>query len=51
MPTINTLCNQCHSPVGADAIHGMNKGSAETISCLDCHTFIHGSNLNAAFIK
>jgi DmsE family decaheme c-type cytochrome len=51
MPSVNTLCNQCHSPVSAATVHGMNAGSAELAPCLDCHTFIHGSNLNAAFLK
>jgi DmsE family decaheme c-type cytochrome len=51
MPSINTLCNQCHSPVAAGTVHGMNSGSAELQPCIDCHTMIHGSNLNAAFLK
>lgn len=51
MPTVNTLCNQCHSPVAAGTVHGMNAGSSELASCLSCHTMIHGSNLNAAFLK
>jgi len=51
MPNINTLCNQCHSPVGAGAVHGINSGSAELTPCTDCHTMIHGSNLNQAFLK
>ncbi len=51
MPSINTLCNQCHSPVSAGAVHGMNAGSAELAPCIDCHTMIHGSNLNQAFLK
>jgi len=51
MPTINTLCNQCHSPVAAGTVHGMNAGSAELAPCIDCHTMIHGSNLNQAFLK
>ncbi len=51
MPTINTLCNQCHSQVSADTIHGMNSGSQELTPCTSCHTMIHGSNLNAAFIR
>ena len=51
MPSINTLCNQCHSPVAAGTVHGMNSGSAELAPCTDCHTFIHGSNLNQAFLK
>jgi DmsE family decaheme c-type cytochrome len=51
MPSINTLCNQCHSPVAAGTIHSMNAGSSELTSCVNCHTMIHGSNLNQAFLK
>jgi DmsE family decaheme c-type cytochrome len=51
MPSINTLCNQCHSVVSGDTIHGMNAGSQELTPCITCHTMIHGSNLNAAFLK
>lgn len=51
MPNINTLCNQCHSPVSAATVHGMNAGSSELTPCISCHTFIHGSNANAAFLR
>ncbi|MGA7829349.1 MAG: DmsE family decaheme c-type cytochrome [Terracidiphilus sp.] len=51
MPNVNTLCNQCHSPVAAGTVHGMNAGSAELTPCISCHTMIHGSNLNQAFLK
>jgi DmsE family decaheme c-type cytochrome len=51
MPSINTLCNQCHSPVSAATVHGMNAGSSELLPCISCHTMIHGSNLNQAFLK
>jgi DmsE family decaheme c-type cytochrome len=51
MPSINTLCNQCHSPVAAGTFHTMGAGSQELTPCTDCHTFIHGSNLNQAFLK
>ncbi len=51
VPNINQLCNQCHSPVGADSIHNQGQGSAEITPCTDCHTMIHGSNINAAFIR
>ncbi len=51
MPNINTLCNQCHSPVAAGTIHGMGAGSASAQPCVDCHTQIHGSNLNQAFLR
>ncbi|MGD0548519.1 MAG: DmsE family decaheme c-type cytochrome, partial [Terracidiphilus sp.] len=44
MPSINTLCNQCHSPVAAGTVHGMGQGSAELLPCISCHTMIHGSN-------
>jgi predicted CXXCH cytochrome family protein len=51
VPNINQLCNQCHSPVAAGTIHGMNAGSAEVQQCVGCHTMIHGSNINPAFIR
>jgi len=51
VPNINTLCNQCHSAVGAGNIHGISAGSTDLQPCTDCHTMIHGSNLNVAFIK
>jgi DmsE family decaheme c-type cytochrome len=51
MPAINTLCNQCHSPVAAGTIHGMANASAEITPCTSCHTYIHGSNMNAAFLR
>ncbi len=51
MPNVNTLCNQCHSPVAAATVHGMNAGSSELTPCISCHTFIHGSNVNPAFLR
>jgi DmsE family decaheme c-type cytochrome len=51
VPNINQTCNQCHSPVAAGTIHGMNAGSAEVQSCVGCHTMIHGSNINPALIR
>jgi DmsE family decaheme c-type cytochrome len=51
MPSINTLCNQCHSRVANATIHGMGAGSDELQNCTDCHTFIHGSKINAAFLR
>jgi predicted CXXCH cytochrome family protein len=51
MPTIATLCNQCHSPVAAGTVHGMGQGSATVTPCVTCHTFIHGSNASQAFIR
>lgn len=51
MPQINTLCNQCHSPVAAGTIHSMSAGSSELTPCTSCHTYIHGSNVNPAFLR
>ena len=51
MPAINPLCNQCHSGVAANTVHGMGAGSSEIITCTNCHTNIHGSNMNAAFLR
>jgi DmsE family decaheme c-type cytochrome len=51
VPNINQLCNQCHSPVAAATVHGINAGSADVEPCISCHTMIHGSNINPAFIR
>jgi DmsE family decaheme c-type cytochrome len=51
MPNINTLCNQCHSPVAAGTVHSMSAGSSELTPCTSCHTYIHGSNINPAFLR
>jgi predicted CXXCH cytochrome family protein len=51
VPNVNQLCNQCHSPVSAGTVHGMNAGSADAIPCISCHTMIHGSNINPAFLR
>ncbi len=51
MPNINTLCNQCHSLVGADNVHGQGQGSSDSVPCTSCHTYIHGSNINSAFLR
>ena len=51
MPSINTLCNQCHSRVAAGTVHGQGAGSDELEPCTTCHTYIHGSNINAAFLR
>jgi len=50
-PSVNTLCNQCHSPVASHTVTGMGQGSAELAPCTSCHTYIHGSNLNQAFLR
>jgi len=51
MPNINGLCNQCHSEVGATTVHGVSEGSTDSVPCTSCHTYIHGSNMNAAFLR
>lgn len=51
MPSINTLCNQCHSRVANHTVNGMGAGSDELTPCTSCHTYIHGSNINQAFLR
>jgi predicted CXXCH cytochrome family protein len=51
MPTVTTLCNQCHNAVAAGSIHGQGQGSSDAIPCTTCHTYIHGSNMSVAFLR
>jgi DmsE family decaheme c-type cytochrome len=51
VPYINQLCNQCHSPVSGSTVHGINAGSADVTPCISCHTMVHGSNVNPAFLR
>jgi DmsE family decaheme c-type cytochrome len=51
MPSINMLCNQCHSRVANHTVVGMGQGSDEITPCTSCHTYIHGSNINSAFLR
>ena len=51
MPSIATLCNQCHSPLSAGGVHGLDAGSTTVTPCVTCHTFIHGSNVSPAFTR
>jgi DmsE family decaheme c-type cytochrome len=46
VPNINQLCNQCHSVVAADNVHGIGAGSTALPPCIDCHVMIHGSNVD-----
>lgn len=51
MPSIATLCNQCHSRVANHTVIGMGAGSDSAEPCTTCHTFIHGSNASPAFLR
>jgi DmsE family decaheme c-type cytochrome len=51
MPSIALLCNQCHSPLSAGGVHGLDAGSTTVTPCITCHTFIHGSNASQAFVR
>ncbi len=51
MPSIAMLCNQCHSPLSAGGVHGLDAGSTTVTPCITCHTFIHGSNASQAFVR
>jgi DmsE family decaheme c-type cytochrome len=51
MPSVSTLCNQCHSPLSAGVGHGLDAGSTTVTPCVTCHTFIHGSNVSPAFTR
>ena len=51
VPNINQMCNQCHSPVSGSTVHGINAGSADVTPCISCHTMVHGSNVNPAFLR
>jgi len=46
-PNVNALCRQCHSSVAAGAMHNLEAaGSNDVTPCIDCHTMVHGSNLD-----
>jgi DmsE family decaheme c-type cytochrome len=51
MPSITTLCTQCHSPVANTTVHGLDAGSNSATPCINCHTMIHGSNVDHAFLR
>ena len=52
VPSINLLCNQCHSMVGTNAVHNATllSQSSDITPCIGCHTMVHGSNLDQ-FLK
>ncbi len=52
VPTINVLCAQCHSLVATNTIHNFTwSQSSDETPCINCHTTIHGSNLDPAFLR
>jgi predicted CXXCH cytochrome family protein len=51
MPEINVLCVECHGQPASAAIHGLSPASSDSVPCTSCHTYIHGSNMNAAFLR
>ena len=47
VPSINVLCAQCHSTVATNTIHNFTwSQSSDVTPCIDCHTMIHGSNVD-----
>ena len=55
---VNTLCLQCHSATNTSAFPNavspsgpVHNQSLNYVSCTTCHTQIHGSNANVAFMK
>ena len=47
VPSINVLCAQCHSTVATNTIHNFTWSQSSDITpCIDCHTMIHGSNVD-----
>lgn len=51
MPSVNGLCKQCHSVLANSTVHGLDAGSSSAVTCVDCHTMIHGSNVSQAFVR
>jgi DmsE family decaheme c-type cytochrome len=51
-PTIDVLCAQCHSMVATNKIHNFTWSQSSDVSpCVNCHTMVHGSNLDPAFLR
>jgi DmsE family decaheme c-type cytochrome len=48
---IQQLCLTCHSPISAGTVHGMGAPSPDRPPCINCHTMVHGSNINPAFLR
>jgi DmsE family decaheme c-type cytochrome len=52
VPSVNVLCAQCHSMVATNTVHNnvVLSQSSDVTPCIDCHTMVHGSNLDP-FLK
>jgi predicted CXXCH cytochrome family protein len=48
---VNLLCLQCHSAPALSPLGPAHNQSQKYQACILCHAAIHGSNLNAAFMK
>ena len=52
---VNTICLQCHLPslnsTTGEPIGMAHNLTAQTQSCTDCHTDIHGSNVSSVFLR
>jgi DmsE family decaheme c-type cytochrome len=52
MPSVNMLCSQCHSAVATSTIHNFTwTQSSDVTPCIDCHTMVHGSNMEPGLIR
>jgi predicted CXXCH cytochrome family protein len=52
LANIDTLCAQCHSMVATNTIHNFSWSQSSDVSpCVNCHTMVHGSNLDPAFLR
>lgn len=50
--SVNVLCSQCHSAVATSTIHNFTwTQSGDVTPCIDCHTMVHGSNLEPGLIR
>lgn len=57
VPNVNTLCIQCHSEIGGNAIPGItpvdtnHNQNGATVACTNCHSQIHGSHVSQWYLR
>ena len=57
VPNVNTLCIQCHSEIGGNAIPGItpvdtnHNQNGPTVACTNCHSQIHGSHVSQWYLR